>query len=149
MTQITATASALAGEPVQIVCESPSVLAYDGLTFSDSNVIELQESLCLALENIDKPKNRYPTAYVTLDGHMALLTTGDAVLTLTHEAMHHRLQSNDEALVNCTAMENRWSAIDLLGIRGWVASAVAYGVRWNYQHSTNEYKEPTCPAYTS
>lgn len=150
MTQITAAASTLAGEPVQVVCESPTMLpsAYDGMTFADSNVIELQDSLCHALEHIDGTKNRYPTAYSSIDGHMALLTTGDAVLTLTHEAMHHRLHSSDEALVNCTAMQNRWLALNLLGVHGWVASAVAYGVRWNYVHSSDDYKEATCPAST-
>ena len=39
---------------------------------------------------------------------------GTAALVLTHEAVHQRLQSADEGLVECTAVRNVWRTVRLL-----------------------------------
>jgi hypothetical protein len=152
--QISAIGSQLAGEPVTVSCESTASLAdvglpgYDGFVlFPDGvpqPVIHLRLALCAALERIDLPKDRNPSVYDLVDGHRALVTTGEAVLVLTHEAMHIRLRSSDEAVVNCTAYRNRWTAINLFGPATWVASAIAYGATQTYRSQPDDYRLDGC-----
>lgn len=108
MSEIVQWASDLAGEPVSINCttklepgvwgQTYSTTEDDGVTLDFLAEIDLRLDLCGAL--------RHATTFEWID-----TTTAEAMLSLTHEAMHIRLRSGCESLVEATALANRWQLV--------------------------------------
>ena len=65
---------------------------------------------------------------------------GAAFLTLEHEAMHVRLDSTDEGVVECAAIRNVWQAIRLAHLPGSLAAMVLYGAQVEHDHEAGTYR---------
>lgn len=113
MPVITAHASHIAGQPVSIVCSKHMPTDDYGLVYWNSDgtpqpVIYLRYSMCTALKHADQG------ADVSSD-------TALAMLAVTHEAEHIALASKNEALVEKTAIQNRWQMIRLFKLPAWIS----------------------------
>lgn len=129
--QLDALATQLAGKPVTVSCFAPddvyqgyvNAVSYNlGITWEFDTVIHLDGEQCGALQNILTPG---PTTLRWLHTRQGNYRTGNALLTLTHEATHIALASVDEALVECTAYHNVYNAARLLPLSWKDRNAVA------------------------
>lgn len=102
-------ASVIAGQPVTIVCDTPSDKS--GEVHFDDESIHLTPGECSTLEAV---------------GQSARINTltGFAMLVLQHEAEHLALNSADEGLVECTAVENRFQLVRLFKLPARVAKQI-------------------------
>lgn len=137
-------ASQVAGTPVTISCDADASFldaaqiqaqGYDGplsgyvLRGADGRfipVIHLRRSLCVAVEHVDHKRARHPIAFASLKTGQRIDSARGAYAleAMEHEAMHIRLESGDEGLVECTAWRNRWPLVELLHLKPWVARIV-------------------------
>lgn len=130
---VVAIASTLAGEPVTVSCEkdarfSTLLRAYTLYVRSDDGavvfdpVIHLAASTCNALNRLVVRDGRQHVArqqIITNGGAITDVEDGGAVHLLLHEALHLRLESADEALVEHETQLNRWSALKLFKLAAW------------------------------
>lgn len=65
---------------------------------------------------------------------------GEVLLTLEHEAMHLRLASLDEGVVECAAYQNVWPVLVSLGLPRWFRAQVYDGVRQAHRNSPAVYQ---------
>jgi hypothetical protein len=101
--RLDAIASSIAQKPITVYCEDDShvwdaVENYygvraDGLTFLTQPVVFVRPLICEALHAILQGED------------VGSFYASHAILTLTHESTHQRLNSGNEALVECTAMK--------------------------------------------
>lgn len=99
-------ATVITGAPTEVECYAPSDHPKEAaFVYEDfSPVIYVAGDFCGALR-------RYHNR-TFLKRH--LFEVGAAILAVTHEAMHLKLMSKDEGLVECTAWRNVWNSIKLL-----------------------------------
>lgn len=99
-------ASTIVGSTVEVKCYSPEDYPGDAaFVYEDwSPVIYIAGDFCGAL------RRHYDPTFLKRHHYKV----GAAILALTHEAMHLKLQSADEGVVECTAWRNVWNSIKLL-----------------------------------
>jgi hypothetical protein len=102
--------------------------------------IYLDGRTCGAIENALANSPRNQRFLRTEEGSYIL---GDAMLTLEHEALHARLLTPDEGIVECTAYRNLWSALDYLHLPWKVKREVYLGGQWSHEQipTTGEWSE--------
>jgi hypothetical protein len=61
------------------------------------------------------------------------------ILTLAHEALHVRLQSTDEGLVECRAIQNVWPLIAALHLPVWLDKILLLDAKANHFDSPDQY----------
>jgi hypothetical protein len=106
MATINQYASQIAGTPVVVVCDSPP--QWGGYVVFDGK-IHLQPGLCAWIRSVDKWNGLGPGS-------------AEAMLSLQHEAEHYALNTGDEALVECTTVQNRWNLVRLFKLPARIAS---------------------------
>lgn len=106
MTTIEAYASQIAGQPTTVACDADSSLEGGFVQFD--GVIHLDSWVCSALAAPSDPSRN--VAY--------------AMLALQHEATHISLDSDDEGLVECTAIQNRWQLVRLFRLPAKLATKI-------------------------
>lgn len=107
-------ASQIAGQRVEIVCDSPATegghVLFDGW-------IHLTPTVCYRLQ--------HPASNAAGFGQAALL--------LEHESTHIDLDTGNEALVECTAISNVWQTIRLFHLpAAYVARALAAALAFHH-----------------
>lgn len=65
---------------------------------------------------------------------------GAALLVLEHEAMHVRLQSLDEGLVECTAFQNVWPMLVSLRLPRWFRVSTWDGIEAAHANTAEQYR---------
>jgi hypothetical protein len=130
-----ADASQIAGTPTSIRCDAPSTFDQDVLgyvIFVDGQVvakIHLPQPTCRRLQRLDTTN--------TIDA--------SDVLVLEHEATHVALNSQNECLVEATALANEWQLVRLLRLAAWRAKAILAGAAYVDAHMPSPY-HAGCPA---
>lgn len=145
LTTLESYASQVSGTSVVISCEADATFTAgdDGIAFvgadgSILNVVHIRQSLCTDAQNLDRKRIRDGVAYLTYAGQR-VDQTGDALEVILHEAMHVGLQSGDEAVVECTAYQNRWAFVRQFRLVAWVANAVMAGMAWHHAQMPAQY----------
>lgn len=133
-------ASQLTGQPTTVKCERMKDLygytlqyGVDEVSTFDSTIY-LSPEVCFALKNLSE--GRMGNAYIQ----------ANAALTLTHEAMHIRLNSANEGMINCNAMLRIDKTLRLFGAYSKRMHDLAWEAHWS---SPDEYlTDPVCRAHT-
>jgi hypothetical protein len=140
-------ASQIAGTPVTISCEADATFnpSWDGYALSGADgsilhVIHVRQSICGEAENVDRHQDPREAAYLLFAGHRADLDAGEALETIEHEALHIRLHSTDEGVVDCSAYQNRWAFVRLFKLPERVAKMVMNGMAWMHEQRTGAYR---------
>lgn len=102
-------ASAAAGRAVVVTCDTPDDAPEAGSTVIGSSAISLNPTACRALGHLIAGDAAWLRG--SPDHLDRTSTTGQAIQALVHEAMHLRLASGDEALVECAASQNYWPTV--------------------------------------
>lgn len=113
-------ASQVAGTPVAIVCSTKMTPGDYGAVYfsadgSPQPTIYLRKSMCNDLRHADRDRR------ITSD-------TSLAMLALTHECEHIALRSQDETLVERTAIRNRWQMVKLFKLPSSIARYLMGGM---------------------
>lgn len=115
-----ALASSSAGRAITVECSTPDDAPEAGWTIVGSSSISISPAACRALGHLRDAKwLRGSTDHVARTD-----LAGAAVQVLVHEAMHLRLSSGDESLVECTASRNYWPLIASAHLPARVAQRV-------------------------
>lgn len=133
-------ASSAAGQPITVACSVPSDAPEAGWTVVGSSTVALNSDACRALGHLAAGDVRWLRS--STDGVDHVYTAGAAVQVVVHEAMHLRLASGDEGLVECTASRNYWPLIASLHLPARLAQRVLSAATYTHRNLRNAaYKE--------
>lgn len=133
-------ASSAAAQPITVACSVPTDAPEAGWTVVGSSTVALNSTACRALGHLALGDARWLRSATDHVDNTAL--AGAAVQVLVHEAMHLRLASGDEALVECTASRNYWPLIASLHLPARLAQRVLSAATYTHRNLRNPtYKE--------
>lgn len=140
--------SNVAGTQVQISCEADATFSQPGddgfvLYGADGSILHvahIRQSICTDAQNVDRKRARFNVSYFTFAGQRIDDVSGPALEVILHESMHIGLQSGDESVVECTAVENRWALVRQFKTAAWIANAVMAGMSWRHNQFPDQYR---------
>lgn len=163
MPVVQAAASIIAGTPVTIVCEDfsrgPAAAAVGadgsvlGFVLPDpaggiAPVIHLPQRTCSTLRHLDRMRPGTARVSETFrpGGSVMLSAEGSALETLAHEATHIRLESTDEAAVECWNFDHRRATLAAFAradvhFTRKVTDELLLGMRWLHLHLWPQYRD--------
>lgn len=140
-THLDALASQLSGTPVQVTCLPEHATPYDGHGighYLDDGSFTVEPHIWLKLR-VCRPLVRLIFWRQHHDWMLYPPNVQEAAYALTvmnHEAMHVRLQSADEGLVECTSIRNIWPAVTAFHLPRKYAGIVLADAIYDHQTVT-------------
>lgn len=135
-------ASSVAGRPITVTCDTPQDADEAGSTVVGSSSVSLNPTACRALGHLALRDARWLRSETDHVANTSL--AGAAVQVAVHEAMHLRLASGDEALVECTASQNYWPLIASLHLPARLAKRVLAAALYTHRNLGDAHYKETC-----
>lgn len=135
-------ASASAGRAVTVDCSVPADAPEAGWTVVGSSRIAITPTACRALGHLAQRDARWLRSATDHVDNVYL--AGQAVQVAVHEAMHLRLASGNEALVECTASRNYWPLIAALHLPARLAHRILAAAQRTHANLRNAAYRADC-----
>lgn len=135
-------ASLAAAQSITVTCSVPADAPEAGYTVVGGSRIWLTSQDCSTLSRLVRGDSRWLAG--ATDSVDNVYLAGQAIQVLTHEATHLRLESGDEALVECTASRNYWPVIRSLHLPSRLAGRILAAATRTHRNLANALYKSDC-----